>query len=265
MGKHYAVANGRNKGVYSSWDECKQQVNGFKGAKFKSFASKQEAEQFARGGASNTASSSYSGSSRVHNRSETPYSRPRSTGGYPRSYSGTSSRSSGTSSKRSGVPQEAPEGTTVVYTDGSALGNGKHHAKAGWGVYWGQGDSRNAYGKVDSGEQTNNRGELMAIREAVQQIDRDRFVSDNSKFEIRADSQYAIDSITKWSKSWEKNGWVTSTGSPVLNRDLIEPIKSSISNLRSDGIDVSFSYVKGHAGHEGNTAADELARKGASH
>lgn len=255
MGKHYAVANGRKIGVYSSWDECKQQVSGFKGAKFKSFPSKQEAEHFARGGA--TAPSS---SHRVLNRASSPYDRPSSSGS-----SGTYSRfHSSARPKRSGVPQEAPEGTEVIYTDGSALGNGKKHAKAGWGVYWGKDDSRNLYGKVDSGEQTNNRGELMAIREAVQQIDRNASRNNDKKFEIRADSQYAIDSITNWSTNWEKNGWVTSTGSPVLNRDLIQPIKNLIRDLRSNGIEVSFSYVKGHAGHEGNTAADELARKGAS-
>ena len=68
------------------------------------------------------------------------------------------------------------------------------------------------------------------------------------------DSQYVINSLTKWMPGWKKKGWKKSDGKPVLNRDLLEALDQALT-----GRDYEFIWVKGHAGHELNEKADSLA------
>jgi ribonuclease HI len=67
-----------------------------------------------------------------------------------------------------------------------------------------------------------------------------------------------IDSVTKWMPGWKRRGWRKSDGGPVLNRDLLEGIDEALR-----GRNVEFSWVKGHAGHPLNEAADERANAAA--
>lgn len=251
MGKYYAVAHGRRNGVYNNWSECKSQVDGFSGAKFKTFATRAEANAFANSGSSSSSGQSGyrgyrggRGGSRIHNSS----------------FRG----SSGSGGTISSGNSPAGKSIQVVFTDGSALGNGKNSARAGWGVYWGEGDSRNRSGKVSAGEQTNNRGELEAIDQAVREIATDAVTTGNRSYEIRADSQYARNCVLKWANNWERTGWKTSSGEAVKNQDLIQSARASIQDLKQKGVDVNLTYVKAHAGHEGNEGADLLAKSAAS-
>lgn len=253
MGKYYAVANGRSNGVYNNWSDCKSQVDGYSGAKFKSFATRAEANAFANRNSSTFASqSSYRGSSGGGS-----YSSSASRGSSPRAIQANSALSGTSSAANSEASRQ------VVFTDGSSLGNGRSSARAGWGVYWGDGDPRNQSGKVSNGEQTNNRGELQAIDRAVRGIASDAARTGNRRYEIRADSQYARDSVGKWANKWERNGWKTSSGDHVKNQDLIQSTRTSIQNLKASGVDVDITYIKAHAGHEGNEGADRLARDAA--
>ncbi|CNI14544.1 ribonuclease HI [Mycobacterium tuberculosis] len=68
------------------------------------------------------------------------------------------------------------------------------------------------------------------------------------------DSQYVINSLTKWMPGWKKKGWKKSDGKPVLNRDLLEALDQALT-----GRDYEFIWVKGHAGHALNEKADSLA------
>jgi ribonuclease HI len=79
-----------------------------------------------------------------------------------------------------------------------------------------------------------------------------------SQVVMYTDSKYVLDGITKWIAGWQRNGWRTSARQPVKNEDLWRRLVAAL-----DGHEVSWQWVKGHAGEEGNERADELARLGA--
>ena len=71
---------------------------------------------------------------------------------------------------------------------------------------------------------------------------------------VTSDSRYVIDALTRWIHGWRRKGWRTSTGEPVLNRDLIETIDARGRELR-----VRYAWVRGHVGHPVNEVVDGLA------
>ena len=97
---------------------------------------------------------------------------------------------------------------------------------------------------------TNNRMELQA---ALAILERLKQLSIAPDLKIRTDSKYLIDGFSKWIKGWKKNGWKTSNGKPVLNKDLW--IKLDKARL----VDVSLEYVKGHSGDRDNDRVDQIA------
>ena len=76
---------------------------------------------------------------------------------------------------------------------------------------------------------------------------------------ILADSQYAINSVSKWMPGWKRRGWKKADGKPVANRQILEELDREIQGRR-----YRFEWVKGHAGHELNELADEKAKAAAS-
>ncbi|MFJ2544779.1 ribonuclease H [Microbacterium sp. NPDC087589] len=136
--------------------------------------------------------------------------------------------------------------TITAAADGSALGN---PGPNGWA--WYIDDDNWAAGGSPHG--TNNQGELRAVLELLLATS-----GISEKLMIECDSRYVIDSVTKWMPGWKRKGWRKSDGGPVLNRDLLEGIDEAIR-----GRDVEFSWVKGHAGHPLNEAADERANAAA--
>jgi ribonuclease HI len=106
----------------------------------------------------------------------------------------------------------------VVYTDGACINNGKINAKAGYGVFFGDMDSRNKSVPILSGKITNQVAELMAIIEAIEII---LLENNNPTIIIKSDSRYCIDCATKWGCKWEKNGWKNSSGKIIENYDLV--------------------------------------------
>ena len=136
--------------------------------------------------------------------------------------------------------------TITAAADGSALGN---PGPNGWA--WYIDDDNWAAGGSPHG--TNNQGELRAVLELLLAT-----AGISEKLMIECDSRYVIDSVTKWMPGWKRKGWRKSDGGPVLNRDILEGIDEAIR-----GRDVEFSWVKGHAGHPLNEAADERANAAA--
>ena len=136
--------------------------------------------------------------------------------------------------------------TITAAADGSALGN---PGPTGWA--WYIDDDRWAAGGSPHG--TNNQGELQAVLELLRAT-----AGVDEKLVIECDSRYVIDSVTKWMPGWKRRGWRKADGAPVLNRDLLEGIDEAMR-----GRDVEFSWVKGHAGHPLNEAADERANAAA--
>jgi ribonuclease HI len=133
--------------------------------------------------------------------------------------------------------------TIRAAADGSALGN---PGPAGWAWYvddssWAAGGWKHA---------TNNQGELMAVLQffrATAHLDDDLL--------ILCDSQYVINCITKWMPGWKKKGWRKADGKPVMNVELLKEIDDALV-----GRTYRFEWVKGHANHPLNEAADARAR-----
>lgn len=136
--------------------------------------------------------------------------------------------------------------TITAAADGSALGN---PGPNGWA--WYIDDANWAAGGSPHG--TNNQGELRAVLELLQAT-----AGADDSLRILCDSKYVIDSITKWMPGWKRRGWRKADGAPVLNRDLMESLDEAM-----QGRSVKFEWVKGHAGHDLNEAADERANAAA--
>nr|WP_306524463.1 RNase H family protein [Rothia mucilaginosa] len=131
----------------------------------------------------------------------------------------------------------------IAAADGSALGN---PGPAGWA--WYIDDDHWASGGWAHG--TNNMGELKAVLDLFEAT----ASRPEAKLRVYCDSQYVINSLTKWMPGWKKKGWKKSDGKPVLNRELLEALDQALT-----GRDYEFIWVKGHAGHELNEKADSLA------
>jgi ribonuclease HI len=139
-----------------------------------------------------------------------------------------------------------------AYTDGACSGN---PGPGGWGALLiaKDGDTILKERELCGGEAdtTNNRMELLAAISALETLERD------SKLTVVTDSSYVKDGLTKWIHGWKRNGWRTSAKKPVKNEDLWKRL-----DVAAARHDVTWEWVKGHAGHPENERADELARQG---
>lgn len=95
---------------------------------------------------------------------------------------------------------------------------------------------------------TNNRMELQAAIGALSAL------REPCEVELFTDSNYLRDGITKWISSWKKRGWITSTKEPVKNEDLWRALDAATRPHR-----ITWRWLRGHAGHEGNERCDQLA------
>ena len=133
--------------------------------------------------------------------------------------------------------------TITAAADGSSLGN---PGPAGWAWYVDE-DTWDAGGWPQG---TNNLGELTAILRLLQAT-----AETGDELHILADSQYAINVVSKWRLGWKKRGWTKADKKPIKNLELIQEIDRAMEGRR-----VTFEWVKGHAGHRMNERADDLAR-----
>ena len=133
--------------------------------------------------------------------------------------------------------------TITAAADGSSLGN---PGPAGWAWYVDE-DTWDAGGWPKG---TNNLGELTAILRLLQAT-----AQTGEELHILADSQYAINVVSKWRLGWKKRGWTKADKKPIKNLELIQEIDRAMEGRR-----VTFEWVKGHAGHRMNERADDLAR-----
>ena len=139
-----------------------------------------------------------------------------------------------------------------AYTDGACSGN---PGPGGWGALLQAKDGTEVVkerslqgGEADT---TNNRMELLAAINALEALERPSVIT------VVTDSAYVNGGITAWLFGWKKNGWKTSTKKPVKNVDLWQRLDTAQARH-----DVTWEWVKGHAGHPENERADELARAG---
>lgn len=135
----------------------------------------------------------------------------------------------------------------TIHTDGACSGN---PGPGGWGaILEYQGHEKELSGGEH--ETTNNRMELMAAIAALEALKR------ASKVRLVTDSTYVRDGVTKWIHGWKKNGWKTAAKKPVKNEDLWRRLDEAAARH-----DITWEWVKGHAGHPENERADALARAG---
>ena len=140
-----------------------------------------------------------------------------------------------------------PSKVVEISTDGACLGN---PGPGGWGAILRYGDVEKELSGTEP-DTTNNRMELMGAIQALNALKRPSTVI------LYTDSSYVRNGITKWISGWQRNGWKTASKQPVKNADLWKDLLEAEERHK-----VEWRWVKGHAGHELNERADQLANRG---
>ncbi|CUA82122.1 RNase HI [Gulbenkiania indica] len=134
-----------------------------------------------------------------------------------------------------------------IYSDGACKGN---PGPGGWGVLLRyRGKEKELFGG-EAGT-TNNRMELQAVIEGLNLLNRP------CRVVVYTDSQYVQKGISEWIHGWKQRGWKTAAKAPVKNADLWQALDAARNRHT-----VEWRWVKGHAGHEFNERADQLANRG---
>ena len=228
--KYYVVWKGRKPGIFTTWNECKAQVDGFAGARYKSFPTLGEAES-AFGGSSSFTTKAASGSKSA----------------FPKSSGVNKSKTPPLSQQQiTDMPFDIK-----IFTDGACEPN-PGEAGTGLAVYLKNDLTELWYGLYQP-MGTNNTAELQGLEQA--------FILAKEKLEaglsvaIYSDSKYSIDCITKWASGWEKKGW-TKSGGEIKNLDIIKAAYALYQELASQ---ITIYHVNGHVGIEGNELADRMS------
>lgn len=230
--KYYAVLKGRRPGIYYTWDDCKEQVDGFQGAKYKSFPTVEEAMAYMREDAQAVLD--------LQAKREEARLAP---------------KAHKVSKKTLQIPDLPPIShfpqDLVYFTDGSCLVNPKGPGGHAAVIF----DSNMQMLKIVTGGEsstTNNRMELKALLMGLKAIEDGRA----HNIVVNTDSQYLQNAFVKyWLRSWKRNNWIKSDGNPVLNKDLWIELDTLVAKHH-----VTFNWVKGHAGQEYNELCDYLAK-----
>jgi len=216
--KFYVVWRGVKTGVFHDWPTALALVDGFPGAQYKSFPTLGEAEAAFRNGA--------------------PPRTAAPAGGKPRVV-------------RTDHADAVAAFDTVIFCDGACEPNpGK--AGSGMAVYRDGVLASLWYGAFNPAG-TNNTAELHALLHALmlakEEIDSDRTV------QVRSDSSYGLNAVTKWAKGWEKRGWRKADGE-IKNLEIIQELFGLYQEIEDD---VKLAHVSAHVGIEGNELADRMA------
>ncbi|AZR82357.1 ribonuclease HI [Thiomicrospira sp. S5] len=131
-----------------------------------------------------------------------------------------------------------------LFTDGGCRGN---PGPGGWGALLRFGEFEKEL-KGSEPDTTNNRMELTAAIEGLKALKRP------CKVTLTTDSQYVKNGVTQWMANWKRNNWRTAAKKPVKNQDLWQALDEALKPH-----DVTWAWVKGHAGHDENERVDELA------
>lgn len=218
--KFYAVAKGRNTGIFSAWfgaSGTEEQIRGYPGARYKGFFTIEEAREWLQEMESGTA------------QKQTARKRP-ARAAEPSAPSGA---------------ERLKAGNVVIYTDGGCSYN---PGPGGYGTVILNGTTRK---ELSGGFRltTNNRMELLAGIEGLQALKSKATVT------LFSDSRYVVNGITKgWAKKWRANGWMRTKTDAAENYDLWGRFLDLC-----DKHSIEFVWVKGHAGNKENERCDQLA------
>lgn len=227
----YSVANGRIPGIYTTWEECKQQTALFNNARYKKFETKEEAQQYI---------DTYTTNKEKKEKRE------------QKMMEGSQHKIN----KIINIHDETKTYHHYVYTDGACMHNGKKNAKAGYGVYFGEGDSRNLSCIVSGTTHTNNVAELMAIIKGLETII--ATIAETETVALVTDSEYCIRCLTTYGQGQEKKEW----SQDIPNRDLVRRVYElykGAPNVQVYHIDAHTSKEDDHS--RANDEVDKLANK----
>lgn len=223
--KHYVVWAGRKPGIYTTWDECKKQVDGYPGSKFKSFASLELAEAaFGR--------------------------QPGRRSKRPGAVTGKQKKVSGNGGSPGFV---MPGADIVIFSDGCCSKNPGGMIGSGISVYR-NGVFVEAWYGLFAAIGTSNLSELNALDHALSIAQAND--NGNARIAIFSDSKYSVKAISLWAAGWAKNGWKTRDNKDVKNQPIVESAFDRYKQVRDR---VSIEHCAGHAGIEGNEIADRMA------
>ncbi len=135
----------------------------------------------------------------------------------------------------------------TIYTDGACSGN---PGVGGWGVVIIDDNKNETFLNGGDNDTTNNKMELTAAIQALKAIEK------KSAITLITDSKYVKDGIQSWIQNWKKNGWKTAAKKPVKNKELWIELDELIARHN-----ITWKWVKGHAGNTHNEKADYLARR----
>lgn len=142
-----------------------------------------------------------------------------------------------------------------IYTDGACSGN---PGPGGWAVVFNTARDCSTLSGHEQ-ETTNNRMELKAVVKAYEEVLSGRVRG--TTFELYSDSAYVVNAINGcWLDKWQLNGWQTTRGEDIKNRDLWERFSKVRSRLLRKGVKIHLNKIKGHAGNAFNEYVDELAK-----
>ncbi len=233
--KFYAVVRGRNPGIYTEWfgdNGAEVQVNGFSGPVFKGFRTLAEAKTWMEN---------------VSNKpiaKKSQFKKKETSDKKPKKVKSSLRRPRKFSRKMLSNPD------IVIYTDGGCINN---PGPGGYGAVI-ISDGRKIEITGGFRKTTNNRMELMACIEAIENVEPDKTIA------LYSDSKYVVYGITKgWAKRWRKNNWMRTKEEPAKNSDLWKRLLS-LSEQRI----IDFTWVKGHANNKLNERCDYLAKKASS-
>jgi ribonuclease HI len=172
--------------------------------------------------------------------------------------------------KKAKVAETAPASDKKlfrVFTDGACQGNGKSWALAGIGVHFPRGQIEDIGLPFTVAPITNQRAELAAILYALTSIYEGKLYKGYDAIALYTDSDYSIKCVTLWLPGWRAKNWVTASGTPVKNLDIILPIDEMLTKLKAVKVPVIFVHVRSHTEKDDyrsrhNAIADTLATQG---
>ena len=191
--KYYVVIRGKSPGIYKTWDECKNQVDGYPNNKYKSFKTLSEAEQYLVENDVDIDIIDIDEKQEMGNTITKPENQ---------------------------ILVSENQKRIKIYTDGSCKDN-----IGGFG-YVQVSDGKDEYpvnGKVPIYPCTNQKAELYAIYKAIQNCD-------SNRIDIYTDSMYSLKCLTEWYHNWKQNGWKTANNKPVENKLIIQHILNLMLN-----------------------------------
>ena len=255
MAFYYAVAVGRQPGVYETWGKAKAQVEGYPGARYKKFDSRSEANAFVKGNGSVIL-----GQLGIRMEVQSPQQQTLDVElVVPGPYATNNDSNALPSNDKS---PHSPE-TIVAFTDGSAINNGRKNARAGYAVVFPNHPDFNMSAPLVGSNPTNNRAEYQALLQCLTIVESSIDRSGTRKLVVYTDSKLLLQSITLWMKGWKRKGWKKADGKPVLNQDLLQAIDEKLQSRR-----LEMHHVLAHTGRSDwkskwNDVVDGLARAAA--